>query len=807
MSLRNVTLEMSLKPFFDDSEATARRVCRRLFTQWLPLLREAEQVSVLLWCADGSEILDYRGDLDAPFEWARYIGGANPREPVAGDPEGVDLHSRSYLYREQPAVFTYGWLKRLVGWLKEEGSAITGKPVRVGETFDPGPEFAVSPFKYQRHNEVCLGGTMGPTSFLCCYGRLHADDVPYAGFPEGIPEGLPVGTFLGRQCRHFLSDLGFDYLWLSNGFGFGSETWALRGVLFDTEAFHPERAADAGRQNLEFWDLFRKECPDVPLEVRGTNLTTAVDLASDAVPLREIYRGGYGIQPPPNSPWAALNGDFGIELVGWMSHIAELPADTFPYRFYTHDPWWLNSPWLDRYGREPHDIYLPLSVARLDDAGGVHTPTAIEFLTADNSYGEMPDQVPNEVIPHILAARADAPDAPGPLVWVYPFDEYHDWTFQEPQRLEEVFFGDWLVRGAVNRGLPLNTVISTRALAALLSSDAAALVRSVLVSPVPAADGPWEAALFRHLDAGGQALLYGPITLASPRLRELLGLRPAEPIEGEFPIAVRLPGDRLREGGYGSTAVHRALVCGGGLDAVATAASEVLATVGAGEQERAAAVLRRLAGGTVGWVRGTVACGPVPKRGHLLTPLDARAAYPTEMLLRLLLGEMGTSIRFEKRDAGRPDPMLCVARHANAWYLSGFCPDTTVRQHLRFPAGAPLLLGFETELEEGHSTYTLPRAWHRECRVFVEQARPALLSCREATHEQIGLKRRFLVTGLEDATVRFFPDPGHEGRTTFLRDPQFPFVAGDFLTPTLYDDARGRYLGVGGVSGSLLISW
>ena len=35
-----------------------------------------------------------------------------------------------------------------------------------------------------------------------------------------IPEGMSLGTFLGGQSQHFLTDLGFDYLWLSNGFGF-----------------------------------------------------------------------------------------------------------------------------------------------------------------------------------------------------------------------------------------------------------------------------------------------------------------------------------------------------------------------------------------------------------------------------------------------------------------------------------------------------------------------------------------------------------------------------------------------------------
>ena len=137
--------------------------------------------------------------------------------------------------------------------------------------------------------------------------------------------------------------------------------------------------------------------------------------------MREIYAGKFNLEPPPNSPWAALNGDFGLELAGYMSRIAELPAGQgFPFRYYVHDPWWLNSPWLDRYGREPHDIYLPLSIGRINGRGQVETPESVAFLTIDDSFGRMPDKCPNEVIPHILAALEDAPDRPGPLVWVYP---------------------------------------------------------------------------------------------------------------------------------------------------------------------------------------------------------------------------------------------------------------------------------------------------------------------------------------------------------------------------------------------------
>ena len=79
MSLKNVTLEVSLKPFNDASEEATRETARRMFCQWLPLIEHADRVSVMLWTADGSEVLDYGGDLDATFEWCYWIGGANPR--------------------------------------------------------------------------------------------------------------------------------------------------------------------------------------------------------------------------------------------------------------------------------------------------------------------------------------------------------------------------------------------------------------------------------------------------------------------------------------------------------------------------------------------------------------------------------------------------------------------------------------------------------------------------------------------------------------------------------------------------------
>ena len=83
MKLRNVTLELSAKPFQNDSEEMMYAVGRTLFRQWTPLTAEADTVSVLLWLADGSEILEYTGDLEQTFEWGYWQGIANPRKRPA----------------------------------------------------------------------------------------------------------------------------------------------------------------------------------------------------------------------------------------------------------------------------------------------------------------------------------------------------------------------------------------------------------------------------------------------------------------------------------------------------------------------------------------------------------------------------------------------------------------------------------------------------------------------------------------------------------------------------------------------------
>lgn len=114
MQLKNVTLELSGKAFTDDSEATMVSVARKMFRQWQSLTDHADGVSVMLWIADGSEILEYTGNLNQTFEWAYWCGVANnlPQPEGANERQRINTHHFPQKYREDAAPRPYSWLKK-----------------------------------------------------------------------------------------------------------------------------------------------------------------------------------------------------------------------------------------------------------------------------------------------------------------------------------------------------------------------------------------------------------------------------------------------------------------------------------------------------------------------------------------------------------------------------------------------------------------------------------------------------------------------------------------------------------------------
>ena len=797
--LKTVTLEMSLKPFRSTGQKDIENVCEKLFEQWKPLLKHADSAAVLLWTSDGSEILEYKGDMDEELEWAKYIGGANPRQDwdKVNDPKGEGLHTRYYLYTSEPPVFTYADLKRIVSCIRRVGRAILGIPVLVGETFDPGPEFAKSDFKYNRHNEICVGESMGRSSMVCCYGILNADDCRYAAFPDGIPQGMPFGTFLGKQAQRFLSDMGFDYLWLSNGFGFGTETWGITGAIFDGERFIPEKIEETQARILEFWKFFRKEC-SYPVQTRGTNLTVGIDLATDAVSHLKLYNGGFDILPPPNSPWAAINGDFGLELAGYMSRMAELPAEDYLYRFYLHDPWWMNSPWADRYEGYAHDIFLPLATARIDKNGSVQMPRHINILTVDNSLGEIPAQCALEVIPHLLKSLEIKPDSPSPFVLIYPFQEY---SGLKAGRIGKPFFEDWFLIDVINSGLPVNTVISTENFARLYQNDPQFLKSSVLVTPVPDHKSSMNDALMSFVSAGGKVMLYGSVKNADPGLLQFMGLKTGKEVTGNVAVETVLP----RKIEYDIKPDRRLSYTGelsdGGLHAVARENCGLSVLTWALQKQEKRVLLsqtarREWSGGALIWCRGSGCTRIENRKSTSLLAIDF-----------LNSAELyGYEFHYFRKNKSSESPVLSIHKNKSSLWVSGYVPDTTTEICLRTPLGVPLLFGNETEIKHDCAAYRMPRAWRCECRVFVEKTDSVQLSCREIAPVSYTGRRRFQVDGLINAVVYILINEGNDKHTEVLLNSKYPFCIGETFTYELTDTIYGRAIRAENISGTITVS-
>ena len=695
---KTVNLEMSLKPFKRTDDEYIRNVCRNLFEQWRPLLKNRATVSVMLWTADGSEILDYAGNTDDEFEWCCYIGTAN--NPLISEDDDPDcrLHVKKHYYMDNPPVMTYAILKKIVSTLKEEGKkAFPNSIIRVGETFDIGPEFAKSDFKYKRHPEILSGTMFDCLGFVDATALLNEDDRRYAAYPDGVPQDTPFGTFLGKQANIFLKDMGFDYLWLSNGLGFSSEPWDLTGKIFDGKSFYPEKLANTCKNVFDFWRLFRKECPDFPLETRGTNNSVGIDYATDGVPLYDIYNAGFNITPPPNSPWAALNDNFGLEIMGHMTRICELPSDGFMFRYYIHDPWWLNSPWYDRYNGCAHDIYLPMAITRVDADGKVQSAETLNILSIDNSYGNMPDNCVNEPLPHLLKAEKDIADDIAPLVWVYPMREFT--TAHSEEALYEMYFGDKYISEAINNGFPLNCVVSTDN---FLKTPLELYKKSILISPIPQTKEIADR-LLEFEKAGGNVIYYGSV-------------KAAERLES-------------RENFIDFTASPSAI--------------------------------------------------------------------------RKKLSDFGYSIKFERKSDGVKPNALTISRVENSLSFSVYSPNLTTDTLLKFPLGAPIFTGTDTEIRDGHAVYRFGICEHKECRVFVKQE-SGVITLKEHAPVSYNYHRKIKLGGLNNATVYIFPECNGNvalGDAKCLEDR----ISGIIPLKKVEDDKNGVYFMIENLSGTYTI--
>ncbi len=770
--LKNITLEISLKPFNCDDEQT-ENVCRQIFTQWSPLLRYADGISLMLWTADGSEILDYAGELDQSFEWCYHISTANP-------PPHLPLEWASKIYRSSPEIMTYRRLKFILDTMRRVGSEFfPNKPLSLIETFDIGPEFAISSFKYERHREILGGNGEGiRTMFVDSTSALHADDRKYAAFKNGIPEGTPFATFLGKQAEIFLADMGFDSLWLSNGMGFSVEPWQAEGKVFSNGIFNSDAIESTQAEVMRFWELLRREMPNVRIETRGTNLSLGIDYSTDAVPLYSLYKSGFNFLPPCNSPWAALDGNYGLEIMGHMSRNAVLPDDEdWLFRYYIHDPWFKNSPWYDRYEGSPCDIYPLLALSRINEHGETMPQNHLNLLSIDNSYGTMPDACVVEPTAHLIRALREAPDSPSPFVWLYPAREYCE--VKDEYRLREMYGSDWLIADAINHSFPLSGVISTDA---FLKTDLDILKNSILLSHVPYSGSEWEKRVIEFAEGGGKLILVGALTRASDKLKSLLCIKTTDSdnVRALLPDFALL--DKAASGEYSRELIQdniSGVPCFDAENDGIDSSNCIFSCDGA---------LLAKGKNNIYWICGAQTGIYQKGSSHLVVKGEDERA-DGGAFLRNAAKYFGWDISLSVHSLSCPEPSIMspkmmLHRHDNGFFYSFVNRNTTVELSLSSPYGAPLLMGYETEFKEGMTSYRLPRAERLECRVFlVKNEENMLVSAREALpcHAISRSSRRTIeVRWLKNATVRVFPE-SYAMDSIFARVGALDSRRGDFI--------------------------
>ncbi len=335
---------------------------------------------------------------------------------------------------------------------------------------------------------------------------------------------------------------------------------------------------------------------------------------------------------------------------------------------------------------------------------------------------------------------------------------------------EDFFLGE-----ALQGGLQLNTVISTRNWRTLASFHS-----SLFILPVSALLSPENlAALDAFAAQGAKFLVYGSLDGAPAALLERLGLALAEPLEGEFTVEIAdgAPCDTFASGALATRIRVNPTFDGGGLAEVAgsesgAASASVVSESGAARAlavrvlvvARQGASRRVLASrcGAFAWVRSITPCDAInTANARHFDYAPPTQVFPVERLMRHVLGAaFGWSLLTDAQSIAALLPRTNISRHDNAFFFTVYAPDTTASMRVRTPYGAPLLTERETLLANGEAIWHPDKSWRRECRLFADGQQSGPISVKTSFAAYPGFAGRLQVKGLDGATLRFFPPLG-----------------------------------------------
>jgi hypothetical protein len=707
------SLMTTLKPFKSKDIKEIRKTCESMLEPWKQLIEKWEMLIFTWTIGNGELILCWSGNPNDQFEWDHYKGHNNLQWAEFGfTPIPLEDYDENWIH------FTYGDLKEIFETLKAVCQEQYNREAVFCLNFEPGPEFSESVFRYVWHREIINKQGGGHGNSIAFDGILHSDSRCYGAYRDGIPEGEPFSYFLGKQMNDLCRYLGAKTVNFSNGLGFGTCPWTLAGRNFNGKEFNLVDYKHESEKIINFWREYKSQAP-MPVSAQGTNWPVGADIASKCVPLQRLYDEKLLNVPLGYTVSVFFNDSVGFAMASFLSRISY--SGGFGLGFYLHDMWYPQKPWEDfPYDHQPYDLYAPGSVAFLNERGEIVSANGFGTGIHDENGDFRPD-VAREFIPHVEKTFAEHPDKVGPLVWLYPFEEYHYSASENPDRMQKIYFYDCFTACAIDEGLPLNTVITTGNFSAAL--EKALLNESIIYTPFPFENYPYVKLLTNFIHKGGKVLLYGSENGGSDEIKELLNLKSSEGIEGN--VELYLNSDSHFE------IFHESLGSGGAITSVLKDTkdknTDILATAKKGGMEFVYAIKRALPewkGGQAVWLRGTL---PFTIEDGENIKYSANGKYSAQ-LARLMLSSLGLTICEEFDGIDGKCGQIFIWRHRNAFLFTGYIPDNTVQLGFRLPQGAPVFIGNYAIIRNGKAYYHVETTLRKECRVFVNQQEGSRLS-------------------------------------------------------------------------------
>ena len=245
--------------------------------------------------------------------------------------------------------------------------------------------------------------------------------------------------------------------------------------------------------------------------------------------------------------------------------------------------------------------------------------------------------------------------------------------------------------------------------------------------------------------------------------------------------------------------MHNSLLSGGGIEEIG--GRHKIVEAHAGGETRTYAAESICGKGKLLWIRGSVP-------GIYDNEFPENEWFRPERLCTAILTRLGWQFSWGRAAAEVPEPTIAVSRSRNAFYFSGMNRNTLIEHRLEFPFGAPILTNSDLKMLDGSAVYRFGASWHRECRIFVRQETPSLITCHLKSPCLSGITRWYNLSGLENAEIVVFPEHGLEENLAVLLSPSSPYVNGKYAELDLIEEKGFKFFRTKSrISGNVLIYW